>query len=127
MAGGRPTTYCDEIVDVILERISSGESLNKITQDDNMPCNSTVYLWLSKHPEFSDKYARARECQQEAMADDILAICDTEEDVNRARLKVDTRKWLMARLAPKKYGESKNLNVEAKVTMTPEEWLDHLE
>lgn len=27
------------------------------------------------------------------------------EHVNRARLRVDTRKWIMARLSPKKYGD----------------------
>jgi hypothetical protein len=26
-------------------------------------------------------------------------------DVQRARLQVDTRKWLLSKLAPKKYGE----------------------
>lgn len=127
MPGGRPTDYTEELVGIILDRIASGESLNKIIKDKDMPANSTVYKWLSIYPEFSEKYARARENQQEAMADEILLICDEEEDVNRARLKVDTRKWLMARLAPKKYSDTKNLNLDAKVTMTHEEWLDQLE
>ena len=127
MSMGRPTTYSDEVADIILERITAGESVNSIVQIDGMPSSSTIYLWLSKYPDFSERYARAREAQQDAWSDKILSICEQEEDVNRARLKVDTHKWLMARLAPKKYGDSKNLNVDAKVQMTHEEWLDLLD
>lgn len=81
--------------------------------------------WLHIHSEFRDQYARAREAQAEHWADEIIEISDdgtndwTErqnkdgstyeaidsEHINRSRLRVDTRKWLMARMAPKKYGD----------------------
>jgi hypothetical protein len=76
---------------------------------------------LSERKEFSDQYARAREAQADSWADDIIQISDdgendtykdedgherTNQDViARSRLRVDTRKWLMARMAPKKYGD----------------------
>jgi len=57
----------------------------------------------------------------EALAEEILEIADdgrndtyeTEDGaekvntdvINRSRLRVDTRKWLMSKLAPKKFGE----------------------
>lgn len=42
----------------------------------------------------------------DALAEDILEIADDEKaDVNRARLRVDTRKWLMSKIAPKRFGE----------------------
>lgn len=45
--------------------------------------------------------------QMEAMAEEILELADQAdaETYNAQRLKVDTRKWLMSKLAPKKYGD----------------------
>lgn len=90
-----------------------------------MPSKSTVMRWLASHQEFRDQYAGAREAQADYYAEEIIEISDdgsndwmdrklsdgsTEEVENkdvlaRSRLRVDTRKWLMARMAPKKYGD----------------------
>jgi transposase-like protein len=118
---GRPSTFTQEIAASICERLSAGESLRAICRDESMPAQSTVFLWLSKHREFSEQYARARETQADAMAEEILDIADDDsgdrieanegaerlnsEFVQRSRLRVDTRKWLMSKLAPKKYGD----------------------
>lgn len=84
-----------------------GESLRKICRDEGMPDESTVRLWaVSNRNGFYPHYARARESQMEAMAEDIIDIADDkEEDPQRARLRVDTRKWLMSKIAPKVYGD----------------------
>jgi predicted kinase len=54
----------------------------------------------------SRAYARAR-CQQiEPSADELLAIADDGTlDPNDRRVRLDTRKWLMARLNPARYGD----------------------
>lgn len=90
-----------------------------------MPSRTFVTDWLREDKDFADQYARAREDLLEHWADQIVAIaddssCDWEtrkrengeeyevanpEVVNRARLRVDTRKWLMSKLAPRKYGD----------------------
>ena len=120
---GRPSSFTQEIADTICERISGGESLVAICRDDDMPARSTVFKWLVDFPHFSDIYARAREAQADALADDILNIADTpqigQKSVSKAtgleiaegdmiehrRLQVDARKWMAGKLAPKKYGE----------------------
>jgi hypothetical protein len=77
--------------------------------------------WIEAHPDFRNQYARAREAQADRMAEEILEIADdgrndtyTDEDGNertnqeivaRSRLRVDARKWLAAKMAPKKYGD----------------------
>ena len=101
----RPTKYSAELVASICGRISRGESLKRITDDEDMPCSSTVYLWLSENTGFSEMYTRAKEDSADAMADDILYIADGEGDVQRDRLRVDSRKWIAAKLKPRKYGE----------------------
>jgi hypothetical protein len=86
-----------------------------------MPARSTVYLWLATHNDFSDQYARAMEARTDAMAEEIIEIADdgrndtyadddghemTNHDViARSRLRVDAHKWLMPKMAPKKYGD----------------------
>lgn len=127
--GGRPSLYKPETVAEILKRISNGESLRKITRDDHMPHMDTVYLWLLKHPEFSDQYARAREEQAETLADEIIALADEDpiqvvDDKGVARVdsawvtwqknRVDARKWVASKLKPKKYGDRTTLAGDAE-------------
>jgi hypothetical protein len=121
---GRPpgiTGYTQEIGDEICERLVDGESLRRICLDDHMPSKSAVFRWLYDNRSFRDQYARAKEEQADAMADDMLDIADdgandtyvdengnkkTDHDcIQRARLRVDTRKWIASKLKPKVYGD----------------------
>lgn len=122
---GRPSDYAPEICAEICGKIAEGMTIREIGALENMPAPSTIFLWLSKHAEFSEQYARAKESQADYMADEILEIADdgtndwyerqlrdgkTEtvvdsEHINRSRLRVDTRKWLMSKMMPKKYGD----------------------
>jgi hypothetical protein len=64
--------------------------------------------------DFRDQYARAREAQADKYFQEIVEIADaaTPETVNVARLRVDSRKFTVARLAPKKYGDHVSHNVK---------------
>ena len=113
--------YPESIRLEICERIAKGESMVSICASEGMPVTSVVYNWLTVDKEFSDRYARAREQQAEHYLDEIIAISDdvsldeiidgegnprtNHEAIQRSRLKVDTRKWAMSKLAPKKYGD----------------------
>lgn len=87
---------------------------------------STVFRWLSENKSFQEQYARAKEAQAEYYADEILDIADdgtndwmdklnsdgevigevvNHENIQRSRLRVDSRKWLLSKLIPKKYGD----------------------
>lgn len=122
---GRPTLYSQEIVDEICSRLASGESLRSICKDDHLPVQSQIYVWLNRHPEFAEHYARAREEQAETLADEIVAIADEDPEINHIRDKdgniidikidagyvayqkqrIEARKWTAAKLRPKKYGD----------------------
>lgn len=127
MPGGRPTAYTEELGLKICSLIARGMPLTKICKRDGMPCLATVYGWMwggkekCKHPEFLDMYEQARLDQADTLADEIIEIADdgendtyTNEDgfavvrndvVQRSRLRVDARKWVAAKLKPKKYGD----------------------
>lgn len=104
---GRPSDYTEARGNHICAEISAGRSLRSICEDTGMPDRVTVFRWLGRHEEFRNQYARAQEDRTAAMAEDILDIADDEEcaDVQKAKLRIDTRKWLMSKMAPKKYGD----------------------
>jgi hypothetical protein len=116
----RPSDFTQEIANKILDRISEGEMLTKICQEEGMPPRKTVYTWMTARPEFKDAYARAREEWAEFYEEKVLSIAfDDKGDffvengrtvadharVQRARLQVDTLKWFMMKWAPRRYGE----------------------
>lgn len=120
---GRPSSFDEKIADAICERLAEGQSLRSICKSDDMPSVSTVCRWLAD-PErsiFREQYAQAREAQADALADEILDIADDglndtyvdgegnekidHDVIARSKLRVDARKWIAAKLKPRKYGE----------------------
>ena len=73
---GRPSAYSPEIAERLCERIAMREPLSKITCDDDMPCESTIYKWRAHYPEFAEKVARAREHRALARADYMDEVVD---------------------------------------------------
>lgn len=123
---GRPSKFSQKIADSICEQLADGHSLREICKATTMPARSTVFKWLSEIKAFADQYVRAREAQADLLADEILSIADdssqdtvpkvdkegneygeqpNSEWIARSRLRVDARKWLASKMAPKKYGE----------------------
>jgi hypothetical protein len=124
--GGRPTNYCQEIAQLVCDRVATHhvgiERLCNMYPD--MPGKTTIREWKLKHDEFASRYALARQKQVENYAEDIIDIADdgskdyvlTEdgfkldtEHLNRSRLRIDTRKWMASKLAPKIYGDQKRV------------------
>ncbi len=117
----------------ILRRVTDGESLTRICKDEDMPALTTGDMWM-RSDEYAEDYARAREKRAEAMFEEILAISDdatndmivdpetgaerlNSEHVQRSRLRVDTRKWMLGKMQPKKYGDKLDLNHGGGVTV----------
>src|SRR5262245_47054190 len=102
---GRPSLYTEELAARICERLALGESLNAICKDDDMPWQSTVYLWLSGNTKFSENYKAAREYQADLLADEVMdrvRDCDSEQAAG-ARVHLDGVKWFASVVAPRKY------------------------
>lgn len=139
---GRATTYTPATAELIAARLADGETLSQICRTPGMPARQTVHQWRMRIPAFADLYARAREIGMEAMSDDMLVIADDDTgDVNpdgtpnsasvqRARLQVDTRKFLLSKLAPRVYGDRQQVEisgtVEHAVTVTDRERMRRL-
>ena len=106
---GRPTDYNTDRAATICSRIACGESLRKVCMEDEMPSATSVFLWLTKYPDFADNYANAQRERSEALYEEMFEIGDDVKadpaEVSKAKLRVDTRKWALARMNPKKYGD----------------------
>jgi hypothetical protein len=125
----RPSKYEKkaDICALVLSGMRGGMSAFKACEAAGVP-QSTFNLWLGMDAELAAEYARAREDLIERLANETMVIADQafteiEEqelnakgepvvvkrkiavDVQRAKLQVDTRKWLLSKLAPKKYGD----------------------
>lgn len=101
--------YSDDLAAAICERIAQGESLRTICRDADMPSMRAVFNWLARYPDFVQQYTRARNEQAENYADDIVRIADEEQDPAKARVRIDARKWVAAKLLPKKYGDRQTI------------------
>jgi hypothetical protein len=121
--------YSRELADRVCELLIDGCSLRKICGMPGMPSRRSVFYWLQSSPEFRERYEIARLMQVEYWAHEIIEIADDtsgdfvinergeriveHENINRARLKIDARKWLMSKLHARRYGD----RVAADVTL----------
>ena len=124
--GGRPSDYTDELAELICLRLAEGESLRSVCRDDGMPSKQAVLRWLARNEQFRAQYVRAKEEGAEAIAEEMFDIADdgtndwmekldkdgeaigyqlNGEHVKRSKLRIDTRKWYLSKILPKKYGD----------------------
>ena len=108
-----PDKYTKELATTLCARIATGESLNHISQDPAMPHKTTIQKWLLEKAPFANQYTRAKEQLADQYAEEIIEIADTADDSStaslaKAKLQLDTRKWLAARLKPQKYSDKTN-------------------
>jgi len=128
MAVGRPVFWDEErrknAIELILDDIYAGRSCRQILDkaDRNIfPSFVTFCEWLSEDAKLAKHYMRACDARADKIFDDMLSISDdnsndtfiddkgiervNQDVVQRSKLMVDTRKWVLAKLAPKKYGD----------------------
>ena len=119
-----------ELFEVILARISEGASVSSVLEPQDMPHRSTFHEYVAKTEGAADKYARACEERETRMFEQIEQIADDarndfmeakrkdgstdivfdREHVERSKLRIEARKWMLGKMRPKKYGDK--LDVE---------------
>ena len=131
---GRHSTYTDQLADAICAEIAKGTAVKDIGKIEGFPSPSVIWGWASSNPAFQEKYAHAKSLAVERMAEEIQQIADdgandyyedsegnrvvNHDHIQRSRLRVDTRKWLLSKLAPKKYGERLELAGDKAAPLT---------
>ncbi len=128
---GRPSGFSLELADRVCRGICAGQSIRTVCKADDMPDIATVFRWMRQYPDFCEQYTRATLERTELHAEDMIDIADDSsadyaerlengkasvladhDHINRARLRVDTRKWIASKLLPKKYGDQPAVQVD---------------
>jgi len=119
----------DTAIDHILKNIEKGNSLRSILSNDRdkelLPSRRIFNEWLLDNTVLSTHYARSMAIREDVLFDEILEISDKQgEDVTetesgpqinhnivqRNRLQIDSRKWVLSRMNPKKYGDKSSID-----------------
>ena len=120
MARGKSKDEIQTIAQEVFKQMREGKSTLQACKSIGI-IHSTFCKWMNDDAELAHEYARAREDLHEVIAAEIVAIADqpvgsTESGatdtgaVQKQRLQVDTRKWLLSKLAPKKWGDKLELS-----------------
>ena len=141
MASGRPTDYTPEFGKLICERVAINpvgySTLRQLYPD--MPNLTTIRAWRLSIPEFSTRYLEAKQFQAQLLVEEIDDLLPSEvrfyvDDKGNERIdapsaamiiaKINNRKWMAARLAPKIYGDKQHN--DTTITVKHEESLKDL-
>lgn len=108
---GKPYLYTPMMGEMVCEALVEGLRLAQVCDMVGMPSMSTVYRWMARHPEFARMYSQAREAQAHRLFDEALEIAEaaTETSWKRDKLRIDTLRWTVAKLAPRNYGPASRL------------------
>lgn len=121
---GRAGKFTQAIADDICQMLADGLSLRQACETPGMPSEASVRGWVVDDVQgFAAQYTRAREIGYDRLADELLQIADTPQHgvktttkatgtettegdmIEHRRLRVDARKWMLAKMLPKKYGD----------------------
>jgi hypothetical protein len=125
----------DKIFPLILSEIEEGASLRSILRRDDMPSRYTFFEWLHSDELKTNQYAKACELRSELIFEEILEIADQDHgtyiddlgnvkidsaSVQKKRLQIDSRKWMLGKMNPKKYGDKLDVTTAGeKISQTP--------
>lgn len=100
----------------IIEELYKGRALHDIIDNNKtniqLPTAYTFFKWLANDPHLTTVYHYAREVKAHRIFDECLAIADNIEgnnddmaQIQRDRLRLDARKFYLAKVLPKVYGD----------------------
>lgn len=125
-----------EICDSIIASLEDGKGLATVCRELDFP-RVTFLDWVDSDKALADRYARARARAADVIFEEILGIADdgiadtsidpetgreivNHDHIQRSKLRVDARKWVLAKMLPKKYGDSISLDHSGTVKTEPD-------
>jgi hypothetical protein len=128
-----PAKKTPKLIEEVLSRIAQGETLASLGRELNFHPTSWSQ-WVHDDEDLAIAYAQARDVGADVIADDVLRIIDEEpervvqidEDGNKstsrldsagvawARNRAELRLKLLAKWAPKKYGDKQQVDIGNK-------------
>lgn len=114
--------YSKAAADRIIAAIENGSSLRTAAKQEHVTAPA-VLKWKKRYPEFGKQYADACATKYQGYSDEIDDILDEADEAARdpeygsqrlaaLRLRIDTRKWQLAKMLPKIYGDRTQMIIE---------------
>ena len=120
---GRPTIFTEILAAKICQRIADGESIRAVCSDPNMPSTTAIFRWIAsgKYDGFRQLYEASMQIRLETLGDGLIELADAPIERNAAgmvdsgavqmrRLQIETRRWILSKLLPRKYGDRMGLD-----------------
>jgi hypothetical protein len=120
---GRPTIFTEILAAKICQRIADGESIRAICSDSDMPSTTAIFRWIAngKYDGFRQLYESSMQIRLETLGDGLIELADAPIERNAAgaidsaavqmrRLQIETRRWILSKLLPRKYGDRMGLD-----------------
>jgi len=120
--------FTDEIFKEICAEVSEGKSLRSVCRRKDMPSIEAFRLQINKDEARLAQYTCARTERADFIFEECMDIADESENdmkegqvdqeaIQRAKLRIDTRKWMLGKMQPKKYGDKVDLAVEGTLKL----------
>ena len=115
----------------IISEIENGASLRTALKNNNNFSSHTFNDWVNEDEEKGKQYASAKEQRTDLIFEEILNIADSQEGdvihkdgidivnhdvINRARLRIDARKWMLGKMDKNKYGDKIQTEHSGEIT-----------
>ena len=120
---GRPSISTETLAAKICQRIADGESIRAICSDPDMPSTTAIFRWIAngKYDGFRQLYEASMQIRLETLGDGLIELADAPIERNAAgaidsaavqmrRLQIETRRWILSKLLPRKYGDRMGLD-----------------
>lgn len=114
----RPRKYDIALAEEIIEHVAQGGSVRGVCRErEHLPSQATFHRWVLEDDGLAERYRTARMIQARGLADDLIAIADDESGdldsdgrpnhakVQRDKLRLHARQWILGRVLPKDYGD----------------------
>jgi hypothetical protein len=125
--------YTEPLAQEICERISCGELLICICNDDHLPTTRRCKQWLNEHDDFAMLYKDSLNDRLDIFEEQVIQIADDAsrdfkevvrngrtvrvldgEAIARAKLRVETRIKYLRAFKPERWAEAQTLNVKSQ-------------
>lgn len=122
----------EEVIEAILALVDDGKSLRQACKEIDFP-RKTFEGWVDADEKLAAQYERARANRADKLFEEILFIADTpqigtvetvkewgvevqtKDMIDHRRLQIDSRRWMLGKMAPKRYGDRVELEHSGEV------------
>lgn len=106
-------------IEFVSAHIAQGMTIGRLAEF--IECSRPMLsFWINQTDERKEAVLRAKKLKAEFLAEQAVDIADQADElsnggVNKARLQVDVRKWMAAKLDPEGFGEQKQASVNINI------------